>query len=275
MNKLHLAVQEQMIPGDSLIEKFDLVRDLGYEAIEVRGRKDHQLRDRLPELRAAKAAGVVMPTDCVEMPHFIGAFDRELGRDAVDNLKTQLDVMAEIGGEGACVVTPAAWGMFSRRLPPHEPPRDKAGDHEVLLESLRELGQHARSVGALLLLEPLNRYEDHMVNTLSDASKLVREAKTGGLGIVADTFHMNIEEPHFDDAIWSNKDHIKHVQLGDSKRLQPGTGHLDWQTVLKALNETRYDGYMALECQLDGDPVQALANAARFMREQWDQATAA
>src|SRR5918998_4085626 len=109
-----LACQEQLLPGTDLIRKYALATALGYDAVELRGRGDLSFAARLPELRRARAAGVVMPTVCVEMDHFIGDFDRERSRDAVRNLRSQLSVIAALGGIGA--ITPAAWGMFSRRL---------------------------------------------------------------------------------------------------------------------------------------------------------------
>ena len=75
------------------------------------------------------------------------------------------------------MITPAAWGMFTRRLPPFdEPPRTPEEDREVLRRGLAELGAHAEAAGVVLLLEPLNRYEDHMVNTLAQAAELIAAA---------------------------------------------------------------------------------------------------
>ena len=67
-----------------------------------------------------------MPTVCVDMLHFIGAFDDDLRDDAITQMISQLSVIAEIGGTGA--MTPASYGMFSRRLPPFEPPRSAEQD---------------------------------------------------------------------------------------------------------------------------------------------------
>jgi sugar phosphate isomerase/epimerase len=189
---LRLACQEQLLPGATLQAKWDFAVTCGYDGIELRGQGAFALRERLPELRRALHNGVVMPTVCVEMTHFIGAFDEDLRHDAVEQLRSQLSVIAELGGKGA--MTPASWGMFSRRLPPFEPPRTVQDDRKVLLEALHTLGEHATREGVRLYLEPLNRYEDHMVNRLEQAVDLVVAADAArGLGVVADTFHMNIE----------------------------------------------------------------------------------
>ncbi|MGC4762922.1 TIM barrel protein [Micromonospora sp. DT46] len=259
-----LACQEQLLPGTDLIQKYALATALGYDAIELRGSGDLGLARRLPELRRARAAGVVMPTVCVEMDHFIGDFDPERSRDAVRNLRSQLSVMAELGGVGA--MTPAAWGMFSRRLPPFEPPRPPAADRQVLVDALGELGEHARAEGVTLFLEPLNRYEDHMVNRLADAVALCAAVGLPTVRVVADTFHMNIEEDDVHRALRAAAPYLGHVQVSDSNRYQPGAGHLDWPALLRTLLEIDYRGWLALECRLRGDPVRALHQAAAVLR---------
>jgi sugar phosphate isomerase/epimerase len=259
---MKISCQEQLLPGDSLPEKWEFAHNAGYDAIELRGKGGFAFRDRLPELRAAAAAGVPMPTVCVEMPHFIGAFDADLRRDAVEQLRSQLTVIAELGGRGA--MTPASWGMFSRRLPPFEPPRTEEEDRAVLLDALTDLGEHARAHGVELYLEPLNRYEDHMVNTLAQAVSLVAEVGQPSVRVMADTFHMNIEEDDPAEAIRAAAPYLGHVQVSDSNRLQPGTGHLDWRRVLGAIPD--YDGYFAVECRLRGEPAAAVGGIPAFLR---------
>ncbi|MFC0006679.1 sugar phosphate isomerase/epimerase family protein [Micromonospora siamensis] len=259
-----IACQEQLLPGTDLIQKYALAASLGYDGIELRGRADFALARRLPELRRARAAGVAMPTVCVEMDHFIGDFDPARSRDAVANLRSQLSVIAELGGIGA--MTPAAWGMFSRRLPPFEPPRSPAGDRQVLVDALGELGEHARAEGVTLFLEPLNRYEDHMVNRLEDAVALCATVGLPSVRVVADTFHMNIEEDDVHRALRAAAPYLGHVQVSDSNRCQPGAGHLDWAALLRTLLELDYRGWLALECRLRGDPVRALQQAATVLR---------
>jgi sugar phosphate isomerase/epimerase len=253
-----------MLPGDTLEQKWEFATGAGYDAIELRGKGDFVFRERLPELRRAAAAGVVMPTVCVEMLHFFGAFDDDLRADAIAQLKSQLSVIAEIGGRG--VMTPASYGMFSRRLPPFEPPRSEAADREVLLAGLNELGEHAKSEGVQLYLEPLNRYEDHMVNRLGQAADLMREVGLDSVRVAADTYHMNIEEDDPPAALMAVAPYLGHVQVSESNRLQPGTGHVDWPAVLGALAAIGYDGYLALECRLRGEPAAAVASVPPFLR---------
>jgi sugar phosphate isomerase/epimerase len=124
-----------------------------------------------------------------------------------------------------------------------------------------------------LLFEPLNRYEDHMVNRLEQGAALCRAAGSGAVRLVADTYHMNIEE---DDPAASVRQFgvlIGHVQLGDSARWQPGTGHVDFAAVVDALHEIGFDGWLALECNLRGEPMAALSAGAAVMRALMERAT--
>ncbi|MFI7436060.1 TIM barrel protein [Micromonospora haikouensis] len=259
-----LACQEQLLPGDDLIRKHALAAALGFAGIELGGRGELALARRLPELRRARAAGVIMPTVCVEMDHVIGDVDPERSADAVRNLRSQLSVVAELGGVG--VTTPAARATFSRRLPPSEPPRPPAGDRQVLLDALGTLGEHARAEGVTLFLAPLNRYEDHLVNRLDEAVALCAAVGLPSVRVAADTFHMNIEEDDVHAALRAAAPYLGHVQVSDTNRHQPGTGHLDWPELVRTLRDLGYPGWLTLGCRLRGEPVQALHQAVTVLR---------
>jgi sugar phosphate isomerase/epimerase len=259
-----LSAQEHFFEGADLVAKFAHARSLGFDGIELLGAGDGRFAARAGELRAARAAGVVMPTVCVQMDHFIGDFDADRRRDARAQLKLLLTTIVEAGGFGA--ITPASWGMFSRRLPPFEPPRDEAGDREVLLEELTALGEHAREAGATLLLEPLNRYEDHMVNTLAQAVDLVRTVDLPSVRVVADFFHMSIEEADVDASIRAAAPYLAHFQVSDSNRLEPGAGHTDWARHLGTLEEIGYSGWLAMESRLSGPAEEVLPRVPKVLR---------
>jgi sugar phosphate isomerase/epimerase len=264
---MKLSCQEQLLPGDGLEEKFDFATRAGFAGIELRARGDGHFASRLPELRAAARAGVAMATVCPETDHFIGDFDADRRRDAVAQLRSQLSVIAELGGAG--VLTPASWGMFSLRLPPFNPPRQPAEDREVLLEALLELAEHAASEGVWLAVEPINRYEDYMINRLDQAVDLAeeveRELGLDSVRVCADLFHMNIEEDDLAAAIRAAGPRIAHVHVDDTNRLQPGAGHMGFAAVLDALREVGYDDWLTFECRLRGEPEQALAASTRFL----------
>jgi sugar phosphate isomerase/epimerase len=261
---VRLAVQEQYL-RESMIEKWHHAQTLGFDAIELRGAGEGRFAARLPELREAAAAGVPMPTVCVEMLHFVGDFDAAKRRDAIEQMKAQLSVMAEIGGRLA--MTPASYGMFSTRLPPFVSPRSIADDHAVLIEGFGELAAHAEQVEVVIALEPLNRYENHMINTLAQAAALCAEIRSPWLGIAADTYHMNIEEADPIKALFESAEWIRHIQLSDSNRLEPTAGHIDWSMMLAAIAAIDYADELAYECRLSGELDDVLPVSVRRIRQ--------
>jgi sugar phosphate isomerase/epimerase len=246
-----LAIQENLVPGGSLA----VAQAAGFDALELRD----AARPGLEALRGHA------PTACPELGGWLGDFDGARRARALDDLRRQLDGVAALGGVG--VVTPAAWGMFTRRLPPFdEPPRTPEQDRAVLVAGLSELGAHASAAGVALLLEPLNRYEDHMVNTVAAAAALIAEAGTDGVRILADTYHMNIEEDDVCAALRSVRDVLGAVHLSDSNRAQPGTGHVPFDAVFATLREIGFDGVVSVECRLRGEPAEAVATCGRYLR---------
>jgi sugar phosphate isomerase/epimerase len=256
---VRIAVQENLVPGDGVLARAEAARALGFAGLELRDTGTA----RVAELRAAVDAGAWLPSSCPETDGFIADFDLDRRERAITRLLDQIDGLAAIGGR--TLVTPAAWGMFSRRLPPFEPPRSEESDRELVVDALRRLGARAAERGVRVLLEPLNRYEDHMVNTLAQGAALCEASGSPGVGILADTYHMNIEEDDLCAALEAAAPWVGEVHLSDSGRGQPGTGHVPFDRVLATLERIGFDGVLAIECRLRGEPSDALRAAAAFL----------
>jgi sugar phosphate isomerase/epimerase len=257
-----LACQEHILPDDNIIEKWEFAASAGFDGIELRGMRDW--RERLEELRSARDRGVVFSSVCLIDDRFIGDFDAERRREAVEHMKSLLSGIAELGGEGA--ITPAAYGLASKRLPPFEVPRTEEEDRRVLLDALEELGEHAAGEGTLVLLEPLNRYEDHMLNRLDQVVELSKAAGRNSVKVMGDLFHMNIEEDDPAESIRRAGEYLAHVHLADSNRAQPGAGHNDFGSAFRALHDIGFDGYLAMECGIRGDARTVLPQIVRHLR---------
>jgi sugar phosphate isomerase/epimerase len=258
VTELRLSAQENLVPGETLQEKFETITALGYHGIEVRSRGGFQFAQREQELLAAVADGVVISSACADMRSFIGDLDPGQRRDARENLKSQLGVIARLGGAG--IVAPATYGVLSRRLPPYTAPRTAAEDAEIVVEALAELGQVAEQEGALLFLEPLNRYEDFVLNRQADGAELIEKAGTAGVRLCSDFYHMNIEEDDLAQAVLEAGEYVGHVHLSESNRNEPGTGHTDWLSVMAALTSIGYSGWLTLECRPRAELRQCLAS---------------
>jgi sugar phosphate isomerase/epimerase len=250
-----LAIQENLVAGATVAERLESAQAAGFDALELRD----AARPGLEHVQGCA------PTACPELDGWLGDFDPARRRRALDQLRAQLDGVAALGGSG--VITPAAWGMFTRRLPPFdEPPRTPEQDREVLLDGLAELGTHAERAGVAVLVEPLNRYEDHMINTVAQAAELIAATGSGGLRILADTYHMNIEEDDVCAALQSVAGRLGAVHLSDSNRHQPGTGHVPFGAILATLRDVGFDGVLSVECRLRGEPADAVRECGRYLR---------
>lgn len=116
-----------------------------------------------------------------------------------------------------------------------------------LVDALRECCTAAAEVGVRVVVEPINRYETTLINNLTQGLELIEAVGAANLGLLADTFHMNIEEPSIEGCIRAAADRIFHFHVADSNRWHPGAGHLDFGSILNALFGTGYAGFVCGE----------------------------
>ncbi len=116
-----------------------------------------------------------------------------------------------------------------------------------LVEALRQCCAAARPYGVRLALEPICRYETTLVNNLAQGLDLLERVGEENMGLMPDTFHMNIEEPVIEQSIRDCGERIFHFHVADSNRWYPGAGHLDFVSILATLDSTGYQGYISGE----------------------------
>lgn len=123
-----------------------------------------------------------------------------------------------------------------------------------LTESLNVLGEHASKLQVPLIYEPLNRYETNMCNTVESGVRLAKSLSVRNVKLLADLFHMNIEETDLAAAIRGGAGHIGHVHFVDSNRRPAGCGHMNYLPVVQALRDIQYAGYLSAEAFPYPDP---------------------
>ena len=128
-----------------------------------------------------------------------------------------------------------------------------------LVEAVRTCARAAAPHGVRLALEPINRYETSLINTVDEGLALIEQVAAPNFGLLLDTFHMNIEEPSIEESIRKAGPHIFHFHVADSNRWYPGAGHLDFESILSALVDTGYRGFISGEFL----PLPDAATAAR------------
>lgn len=215
--------------------------ELGFDAVEVFAPGPdaiaaERLRRVLDECRL-KLAAVGTGAGWVAHRLTLTSPDANVRERAIAFVRSMID----FGGPfGAPAIIGSMQGRFGDGVD-----RDTALDH--LRAALDNLGEHARRHGAPLIYEPLNRYETNLVSTVSDGVALLRSLATDNVKLLADLFHMNIEEVSTADAIRAGRGHIGHVHFVDSNRRPAGCGHIDFAPIAAALREIGYVGYASAE----------------------------
>jgi sugar phosphate isomerase/epimerase len=157
--------------------------------------------------------------------------------------------------------------MFTYRLPPMVSPRSQAGDRLAVSDSLRYLDDVAARTGTTVFLEPLNRYQDHMINTLADARAYIEDNQLKHTQIIGDFYHMSIEEDDISLAFHQNRDLLGHVHIAENHRYQPGSGSIDFKKHFDQLRADGYDGYIVYEGRIRAeDPAKAYQQSLHYLR---------
>ena len=195
----------------------------------------------------------VLPRDCHLVSH-----EPEMRARGVEFLKTCVDGTAELGARLVCGPMYAGLGVMTGR-------RRTAEEWKWAVEGLQVVARHAETRQVTICLEPLNRFETYFLNTLEDAASLVHDVGASNVKIHFDTFHSNIEEKHPAEALRSIAKELGHVHISENDRGIPGSGHVDWQGVLKALKAIHYKGWMTIESFAQPEP--DLAAAAAIWRD--------
>lgn len=180
------------------------------------------------------------------------------------NRKNAIAFIQEMMEFGAQFGAPAIIGSMQGNTVPGETHSNSIG---LLAEALDKLDQHAASLGVKLIYEPLNRYETNLMNTLDDGAKFIESNKFKNIQLLADLFHMNIEEADPAASIQKNIQYIGHVHFADSNRKPVGFGHTTMNPIAEVLTAAGYDGYVSAEAFPWPDPELAAAQTIRSFKQ--------
>lgn len=172
-----------------------------------------------------------------------------------------LEIAVELGAPGVSGITYAAFASYG--APP------TAAQREDVAARLSRLDRRAGELGVRLGLEPVNRYESYMVNTLDEAAAMIRAAGGRNMFVHMDTFHMNIEEADIAAAIARNAPLLGYAHVADSNRGTLGGGHFDLKGYFRALAAVGYAGDVTVESFSSRVLSPALVGGVRLWREAW------
>ena len=236
---------------DDLAASVHKAKELGFDAVEVFAPgpdavKRDELQSLLDETGLSVAAvgtggGWVLHQLSLTSPR------TSIRNQAVDFITSMIDFGAQWGA-------PAIIGSMQGRW------ADKI-DRETALgflgTHLIDLEEHAQQHGVPLIYEPLNRYETNLCNTMEDGVALIEARGLSNTKLLADLFHMNIEEVNVAAAIQKHAAHIGHIHFVDSNRRAAGGGHMEYEPIAAAIRDSGYNGYISAEAFALPDPESA------------------
>jgi D-psicose/D-tagatose/L-ribulose 3-epimerase len=248
---MRIGISSWVFGPRPLEEIFAVAKETGCECLEVQGEPEklssgllRQLSDRyqIPVLSVLSWSLASLPGRDLAHP------DPEEAKEAKDYLKACVDMAIALGAEQV-VVLPAPAG----RTVPHGV--TDPGEWEQALEeetsrarsALEEVAKYALERGVRLALEPINRYEGHLLNRAEQAMAWLKALDLPNLGIHLDTFHMNIEESDPIAAVRKVGLRLTSLHASDSNRLAPGMGHFPFFELVKALKGLGFRGGVFLE----------------------------
>ncbi|MEN8584032.1 sugar phosphate isomerase/epimerase [Burkholderia sp. RS01] len=265
--QMKLCCSSPMVPGTTLTEKAELLKQWGYEGIAVFQPLDTWDDKTRRELTSLQSRTGVRPVEFVLTDDVYGKAmspNAALREQCRAMYRESAAVCAEIGA-----VTEIEFEYGSQNpLPLFEPFQQlNTQQHEEFLAFYREMLDLVAGSEAHILLEPINRYESRYLNQVADNIRIIDDVAHPNAGLLPDLFHMSIEEADPAQALRDAGDRTVHVHLGDSNRLLPGHGHLNWPEIFAALRDVGYDGYLNLECSTMGDASTTLPATANYLRK--------
>jgi len=191
---------------------------------------------RANELRAVCSLG--LPEECWASAH---------PNEAIDYLRLALDKTKACGAEALSGVI---YGGIGERTG-FPPTSDEIDNVARVLEAS---AAHAKRIGLLLGIEPVNRYENHIINTGWQARDMIERIGADNLYIHLDTYHMNIEEKGAGNGILDAREFLKYIHLSESDRGTPGEGTCDWDEIFATLKGIGFEGGLAMESFINMPP---------------------
>lgn len=264
---MKLSCTSTMVPGSSLTEKAMNLKQWGYDGIAVfpdYGDWNEELHQELLTLR--ERTGIV-PCEFAFGDSIYGHLMDE-NPDIRKKCREMYKLAARISGEiGAVTELEFEYGPQNPLPLFHPYAKMNQEQEEGFLQMYRELAEPLSGTDGMMLLEGINRYESPYLNSIKDCKDIVERVGIREAGVLADFFHMSIEESDYRESILYVGEYIKHVHLGDSNRLLPGYGMTDWSACFEALKEVGYKGFVNLECSTCGNAAETLPATAQYLRK--------
>lgn len=257
---LRLAVQQALLPGGTIAEQLAHAAEYGFAGVELNHNERFDVRRHIDVLAAAmETTGIAIAAICTTGMQDPIVADLEDRNRRVTELAELVDAASALGATGVISVPIRRSSSFTEAQLP-----------ELAIELYQRAAGYLGDGDAVILLEPLNRYEATFLNRVGQAAMVARMTEHPRVKALADLFHMNIEETSLAAPITEAGDLLGHVHIADNTRDEPGAGMMDMSPALAALAGINYGGWISLECRgLSAAPEIALPAAVRYLQSCW------
>jgi len=236
---------------------FEAAAEAGFDGVELSllsaGQIEYARLESLLAEYGLKVYGIATGQSYYAEGTSLFAPDRAIRGRAVRRLKEHVDLACDLD---ATVIVGGIRGRLSSE--PHASLLSAGWD------AFRDVAQYACGKHVTILLEPINRYETNIVNTLEQGAETIRGLALPNIRLLADTFHMNIEEASFYESLIDVSDVLGYMHFADSNRWAPGFGHTDFATIWRALCDMNYRGPIGIEVLPLPSDEAAARQGARF-----------
>lgn len=226
------------------IKRIEKVSEIGFDILEFQAQPLLEMsREHMRDIkRCADDYGIELTYSLGLDPQYdISSLDEGVRRGGIEYLKRIVERIGFMEGTLLSGVGYAGWGV----------PKDFSGDKRPYwknsVQSMRSIMKTAEDYGVTYCAEAVNRFETYLINTAAEALSYVDEVGSRNLGVLLDTYHMNIEEQNIGDAIRLVGDRLMNFHTGENNRTAPGRGHLDWDEIFRALSDIHYTGRIISE----------------------------
>lgn len=234
-------------------------KQMGFDIFEI-DIEDETLIDCVSIRKAALEAGIAITiAGAFGSKHDMSSEDETIRAKAISYVKKLIDFAVDLDSPYVVGNMYAAAGDCRRRTN-----EEKTSRFERAVFSIKECADYAAERNIILCMEPLNRFETDMINTVSQAKELLEAVGKDNVGLLLDTFHMNIEEENMYAAIREAKGLLYDFHACANNRGTPGKDNLNWLLIREALNDINYNGALVIE-SFTPDCVE-LAKAASMWR---------
>ena len=261
---LKISSQLGVVPGKELPEKLAWMEHAGFDAVEPHGDVVGKGQEFLAALRNTK-----LKVSAVCWGSAKGALvSREAAQrtKAIEQFKRAIDTAAELKSTGVIHAPVFKW----------ETDRTNQEIREILVDTLPALGEYAAQAGTRVLLEPLNRNEAFFLRQIADGAAICRDCNNPGVCLMADFYHMGIEETSCLGAMLSGGAYLHHIHLASKTRVLPGQDRGEdeprYVDGFRGLKLIGYQDYCSFECGCRGGREEEIPKSIAFLRECWAKA---